>query len=49
MKVLFLNPPDMNKVYDYAPDEKLIIEFIQKYRNTTLKDRSKVMINNVGC
>ena len=22
MKVLFLNPPDMNKVYDYAPDEK---------------------------
>jgi radical SAM superfamily enzyme YgiQ (UPF0313 family) len=22
MKVLFLNPPDMNKVYEYAPDEK---------------------------
>ncbi len=22
MKILFLNPPDMNKVYEYAPDEK---------------------------
>jgi hypothetical protein len=31
MKVLFLNSPDMNKVYDYAPDEKSIIASIQKY------------------
>ena len=22
MKILFLNPPDMNKVLEYAPDEK---------------------------
>ena len=22
MKILFLNPPDMNKVDEYAPDEK---------------------------
>ena len=22
MKILFLNPPDINKVYEYAPDEK---------------------------
>jgi|TARA_B100000959_G_C14756275_1_gene531392 hypothetical protein len=22
MKILFLNPPDINKVYEYAPNEK---------------------------
>ena len=48
MKVLFLNPPDMNKVYDYVPDEKSIIVSIQKYRNTTLKDRNKVTVNNTS-